>query len=378
MKIYFDESGQTGCVLKNKNGDLYNKEQRFFILAGVLCKDDNTEYILRRKYQDFLDFFNISAGEFKGTDILTRENNDKLEYFIDNLLDNEHFYLCCYDKIFYLATILSTYFLGRDTMKSNPLMYYKYASALTREKDILFKKFCESIEENTADSRKKFVEYFANYPFEEIDEPLNVYLMSAKAMLKVYGESDVFPEFPLPLGSYLNSEITHLINLNALGESLLAIKVQNNLDDYEIEVIHDKILEFEKEFFDTLGTFHPEISLEFKDSKSDLLIQYADNIASIFRKAFTETTRIFINNEPWKEESQWFPTLLASIMKRLSCVNVKFVTTISDWVLPLCVEQIFDSKSVISKDQETFMSMFLYYRKLIEETIKDTDFNISL
>ena len=38
MKIYFDESGNTGCIIPNKNGALYNDEQRISIKMGLLAK----------------------------------------------------------------------------------------------------------------------------------------------------------------------------------------------------------------------------------------------------------------------------------------------------------------------------------------------------
>ena len=357
MKVFFDESGQTGCVLQNKNGDLYNDNQRFFVLAGVICRDQGTEDLLRKRYQDFLNHFNISAEEFKGTDILTKANNDKLKYFVENLIDEENFYVCCYDKIFYLATMLNIYFLGRDTMISNPLEYYQFASALSREKDDLFKEFCKTIENNNSKNRRKFVEYIVNYPFQKIDEPLNVYLMSAKAMLRVYDETDDFPQFPLHLGCYLNNEITNLINLTAFGETLLSIKVKNNVKDI---------------------TSNPKLSLSFIDSKDDLLIQYADNVASVFRKAFTETTRIFLENKQWEKENEWFPTLLADVMRKLSSVNIKFVTAIADWVLPICVEQIFTEKSQIGRNQIEFMSLFYYMKEQVLETIANADYSVTL
>lgn len=378
MKVFFDESGQTGCVLQNKNGNLYNDEQRFFVLAGVVCKNQKQEELLRKRYQDFLNHFDITADEFKGTDILTKANNEKLKYFIENLIDDEHFYVCCYDKIFYLATILNIYFLGRDKMISNPLEYYKFASALTREKDDLFKEFCKTIKDNNSNARRKFVEYIVNYPFKEIDKPLNIYFISAKAMLKAYSQTDDFPQFPLPLGSYLNNEITNLINLNALGETLLSIKVKYDVKDCDLVVLHDRIKEFETEFIDTINISNPQLSLSFIDSKDDLLIQYADNIASIFRKAFTETTKIFLSNKQWHKENEWFPTLLADIMKKLNYTNVKFVTAISDWVLPLCVEQIFAPDSQIGKNQVEFMSLFYYMKSQVMETIKNADYKVTL
>ena len=118
--------------------------------------------------------------------------------------------------------------------------------------------------------------------------------------------------------------------------------------------------------------------MSFIDSKDDLLIQYADNIASIFRKAFTETTKIFLSNKQWHKENEWFPTLLADIMKKLNYTNVKFVTAISDWVLPLCVEQIFAPDSQIGKNQVEFMSLFYYMKSQVMETIKNADYKVTL
>ena len=263
-------------------------------------------------------------------------------------------------------------------MISNPLEYYQFASALSREKDDLFKEFCKTIENNNSKNRRKFVEYIVNYPFQKIDEPLNVYLMSAKAMLRVYDETDDFPQFPLHLGCYLNNEITNLINLTAFGETLLSIKVKNNVKDIDLLVFHDRIKEFEGEFLDTISTSNPKLSLSFIDSKDDLLIQYADNVASVFRKAFTETTRIFLENKQWEKENEWFPTLLADVMRKLSSVNIKFVTAIADWVLPICVEQIFTENSQIGRNQFEFMSLFYYMKEQVLETIANADYSVTL
>ena len=50
MKIYFDESGNSGCIIPNKNGDLYNDEQRHFVLAGIICRDKEEEAELTERY----------------------------------------------------------------------------------------------------------------------------------------------------------------------------------------------------------------------------------------------------------------------------------------------------------------------------------------
>ena len=45
---------------------------------------------------------------------MTKEYNDALEYFIDNVLDNKHFEICIYDKKFYLSTLLLLFLLGNE------------------------------------------------------------------------------------------------------------------------------------------------------------------------------------------------------------------------------------------------------------------------
>lgn len=85
MKLFFDESGYSGCVMPNKNGSLYNDGQRHFVLGGVFVKDENDEHELLQKYCAFKNQFGFE-GEVKGSDLMKRENNRALEFFITNIL----------------------------------------------------------------------------------------------------------------------------------------------------------------------------------------------------------------------------------------------------------------------------------------------------
>lgn len=53
MKLFFDESGYSGCIMPNKNGNIYNDGQRHFVLAGVFVNDENDEAYLLNKYRQF-------------------------------------------------------------------------------------------------------------------------------------------------------------------------------------------------------------------------------------------------------------------------------------------------------------------------------------
>ena len=84
MKIYFDESGQTGCVLLKK--DMLNfANQPVFALGTVIAKDDNDERLLLEKYKKFKEKFKI-VGEIKGSELTTRARNEELNYFLKNIL----------------------------------------------------------------------------------------------------------------------------------------------------------------------------------------------------------------------------------------------------------------------------------------------------
>ena len=52
MKIFFDESGQSGCVLL-KDGILNFSKQPVFALGAVIVKDDDDEKKLLQKYTEF-------------------------------------------------------------------------------------------------------------------------------------------------------------------------------------------------------------------------------------------------------------------------------------------------------------------------------------
>lgn len=375
MKLYFDESGQTGCVVPNRNGELYRKNQRFFVLAGIVCQNDENVIDLTNRYRAFLKKYGVADRELKGTDILKPGNEEMLADFIENMLDDRHIYICCYDKIFYLASMISTYLLDRKTMIEQPLLYFTQQSALTRENQRIFIKFCAALEEGTSRSRREFVKYMVNYPYEKFDIENNMYVAAALAMLMVYKEDEEMPNFPLPKrkGAYLNDNITHLINLNALGETLLALKVIYRIPKNKMKVYHDHIIEFEAEFYDSLR----EVPLMFVDSKDEILIQYADNVASVFRRIYSETVDIFGAGKQWEADKQYYPKMLSNVMKKVTERNIKFVTAISDWVLPIAVAIQFDDNTPeIAYNNKDFMTLFMMIKEKVLENIATTDYDV--
>lgn len=371
MKLFFDESGQTGCIIPNKKGFLFERKQRYFVLGGILCKDPEDEAMMRQRYLSFLDKHGIE-GELKGSDMMTRENNALLDDFVETMLDDEHFYICCYDKIFYLATLINSYFFPRQLMFDDPLFYFTQASALTHEDIAIFLKFCECNAIGTDESSMDFCRYVANFDFRKIDQEINGYSAMAKAVLREGTALD----FPLPFGCYINPSYTNIINLTALGETILAIKQMLGIEVEGISIVHDHIKEFEKEFLDAFQITN--VQLDFCDSKDDPLLQYADNVASIFRKCCTETIRLFMNRQQWDPDQNWFPTLYAKILRKISYTNVKWDMAISDQVLPLCVEEMFGEEYPIEmRNDQQFFVRFVGHKDTILQNIASLDYDVS-
>lgn len=372
MKIYFDESGQTGCIIPNKNGVLFNGKQRYFVLGGILCKDYADESMMRQRYLSFLSRHGIN-GEIKGSDMMTRENNELLNDFINTMLDDEHFFICCYDKAFYLATLINCYFYPRQLMYEDPLFYFTQASALTHESIELFLKYCECNAIGTDEASLEFCKYVADFNFQKIAPECNGYLKMAELVL--HGGEAL--DFPLPFGCYVNPNYTNIINMTAMGETILALKVKYNIPSSEIHITHDRIKEFEREFFDTFCV--ERVDLQFSDSKSEPLLQYADNIASIFRKCCTETIDLFKSGRQWDASKNWFPVLYAEILRKLSYENIKWDMSISDQVLPLCVEEMFDPNYPIAmRNNEFFYRKFLWYKEQILQNIASLNYDVDL
>ena len=89
MEIYFDESGNSGCVLLKNEALNFNK-QPVFAIGSVVCDENADKEKLICKYRQFKERFNI-VGEIKGTELTTRKYNDALEYLVRYVFDDTHF-----------------------------------------------------------------------------------------------------------------------------------------------------------------------------------------------------------------------------------------------------------------------------------------------
>lgn len=372
MKLFFDESGYSGCIMPNKNGKLYNDGQRHFVLAGVFVSDEDDESFLLNKYRKFKEKFGFK-DEIKGSDLMTKENNEALEYFIEEIIDDKHFLICNYDKIFYLATLISVYIFGRAFQEQETLMFYKYASALSGEDEELFIQYCSAVHKNTNKSKEDFLSYLISFPYKKLHRnDHNLYVAFAKRML----EKKEYGEFPLVYETYSCKNTVNFINMNALGEILLCLKYQDNIDINNTKIYHDNLSGYEDEYNQTFES--SDIHIDFVDSKENELIQLADNVSSIYRKCFEKSFEAFRQNKQWIDNI-WFSENYSKMINRIDMSHIKMVTQISDWVLPFVVRDIFGTKhNFYQENKNKFWILFCYYKKCILYEISGTEIDLSL
>ena len=91
MRLFLDEAGNTGGIL-DKNEKLNYGTQRHFCLAAVVIDDSQGEQLLRQKYAAFKSRF-ATEKELKGNSLFAKENNDALEYFLDQYSKQRSFFL---------------------------------------------------------------------------------------------------------------------------------------------------------------------------------------------------------------------------------------------------------------------------------------------
>lgn len=339
MRIYFDESGQSGCVLQK--ADLLNfQKQPTFAIGAVVIRNDADLKKMSNKYNEFKQKYKID-GEIKGKDLLTKANNEKLEYILKNILDRTHFFVLLYDKRFYISTLLLLSLLGFEYQHLMPEHFYQQATFLSLQKDDFFVEYLKYIQNP---GKKKFSEYLSfliNYKYIYFESPINAVVEMAQSIVREQIEDKCYDDF-MTFGWYDNPNVTNLINLTALSELIFFIKSQVGECNDEILYIHDHIKEFENTFTSELQNHG--INLTFADSKDEPLLQLADNVVSILRHAYDKGIMHIKNNEQWLDKNEWDMKLLSRTIIKLSHQHISFTVPLCDWAAALCTEIMFSPK----------------------------------
>ena len=373
MDIYFDESGNTGSVKSNSNRLNYDN-QRHFALCGVIMENDDDKEKLKEKYKALKEEFNI-LGELKGNSLLTRDNNELLNVFIDEILDDTHFQINIYDKNFYLLTKMLGGLLGVEFKEEFPLQFYQLASSLISENDNILLKYCQLEENLTLENLKVFLGFLANYSYSNQE---NLYLpQMVRLILENELEEDVLDNL-IGVSKYIGTASKNIVNLSTLSEFIFMLKHEAGptLRNECLNINHDKIDGFSKVFQKELAPYG--INLNFIDSTDSIFIQIADNVASIYCKVINQMVSIFENNKQWDKDSEWMLELTSKLFNKINTDNIKFTLPIQNWAVALCVKDMFSlSYPKVNRTNLHFNNLYLSnISRIFYETDKNMGQNV--
>ena len=336
MKIYFDESGQSGCVLQKQ--DLLNfQKQPTFAIGAVVVRDEDVERRIVAKYQEFKTKYKIQ-GEIKGSELLTRNRNEELDYVLKEIFDRYHYYVLIYDKRFYISTLLLLSLLGPEYQYSLPIHFYQQATMLSLQTDDFFVAYLKYIEQPGVASFSEYLHFLLGYEYQNFEDSENAVVEIAKRIVESGIEEKCYDDF-MTFGWYENSKITNLINLNALAELVFFIKSELDISNDEIVYIHDHIIEFEDTIQDELKDFG--IDIQFLDSAAEPMLQVADNVVSIVRHAYDKAIERIRSKQMWEEESEWQMQLLSRVIRKISIPHINFTLPICDWAAAITAATMF-------------------------------------
>lgn len=339
MKIYFDESGQTGCVLQKD--DLLNfQQQPTFAIGAVVANSKKAEQKLIDKYISFKQKYNIK-GEFKGKDLLTRARNEELEYILKNIFDRYHFFVLLYDKRFYISTLLLISLLGVEYQHLMPEHFYTQATFLSQQEDDFFVEYLKFIQNPSVENLSVYLKFLLDYNYKNNELPQNAVVEMAERIIEEKSEDKWLEDF-MTFGWYDNPKVTNFINLTALSELIFFIKARINESNEEIIYIHDHIDEFEDTLHDELKEYG--IDVIFKDSNQEVLLQIVDNVVSVLRHAYDKGIKHIRKKEQWDKENEWDMKLLSRAIRKISHSNISFTVPMSDWSAAICTETMFSPK----------------------------------
>lgn len=367
MKIVFDESGNTGCVLRRKK-TLNFSTQPNFTLCGVILASNDDEEALKKRYCEFQKRHGI-VSEIKGSDLMKRESNALLADFIENILDGVHFSFNIYNKKFYLSSLLCVSILGLEFQFQFGVEFYAEVSAIALEPDDFFVRYCEFIEDVNVQSLREYLQYLNSYKFTFLSSTEQVLTMFIHQILYEGTEESFLSDF-MTYGWYEDDNKTNVINLTALGEFIDVIKKENpNVKNSEIAIIHDKNQEFEdmlKRELSQLG-----LSISFEDSKNNTLIQIADNAVSIVNKVYGDMRNAFHSKSEWLESNSWTMELASMLFSKITMANIKFTVPIPDWTVAFCVKEMFSPNYPKNQRKNIFFNqLYVQYQQRIYLEIK--------
>lgn len=320
MRLYIDESGNTGEILIN-NGKANFNDQPYYVLAGLLISESSKT--------DFVSFINTKKEEYKiqSPELKAKNIYGKYSGFIADIVNyimikNIPIFIELMEKHFYLNIQIITHIIFPShsvpfTNKSITNQNFIASNITQYLSDEIYEQFVKACKEyNSLELEKLFnllLNHFNNINnkglYDNIELTINDYGEKKKQSV------DAFKSFlPIPDKNPKNRLIHLLPNYQAFTN--LIGRVEKHKKDFKTgnyEIVHDEQKQFDiiyKSAFDfmkendTDGIFKntnilqkaifnidKDLKLEFVDSKQELILQISDLISGFvmrFWKDFSE------------------------------------------------------------------------------------------
>ncbi len=254
MKLYIDESGNTGEIL-SKDSKFNFEEQPYYVLAGIFADSDTGS-----KLESFIAIlkikYHIQGDELKAKNIYSSKPafvSEHVDFIVTNKIP---FFIELMDKLFYLnIQIVECFVIPYYSLPLNDHTIYGKRYIISTigkllNKDI-YQGLIETIKENTNDSLESFYDYLINC-FDSIDQQeIKINVEQTKIDYfedKEENEANALKKFlPIP-DENPNKKLIHLLpNYNAFT-NLIARANKYDIDflgGNGFEIIHDEQKQFD-------------------------------------------------------------------------------------------------------------------------------------
>lgn len=335
MVVYLDEAGNSGCLTKNGKVSYRGDDQPLYVLAAVMPHPH--EAGIMDRYRKFKERHGYGDEEMKGSDLLTKSNNAVLADFIDEFVGKCPVELCVYSKDFYLATALMQSALGPDAKSVFPIEYYSEASNLALFEQEAIDAYAEYSDNPTEEAAEKLVKRLLGKDAVREGGLFRTYLEEVERT----GSFSTAFDRGVVSGDYEKPAYQNLVNLASFGELMLAIKLDHDLSNADMRIIHDHIFEFENEYVSALSSEGVGFRLTFEESSDAPGVQLADNMASIVFGAAKRTVKAFRSQRPWSSEGKWSSRLWSKLFFGIGPDRFKLVVPLQDQALLFAVAEMY-------------------------------------
>jgi len=385
MNIYFDESRNTGELGYNGvNNTLNYDNQRFFILAGFIDND-----AIVKKYLDFkntwIHHVNKNKPEsliIKGNDLVIRENNQAMADFIDLVINFDNFYVTVNDKKFFIVTQMLNWI---TTMASDYAfdLFMMFTEFIIKVNDDFISKYIFVTKNSTKKNIESFIDYIINYPYTECIKSFQelqikqLWIDFIKELMKNDQDFiDTLFNTNVENVEIEGSDRNNIVNLTALGETVLLLKHNSNLPISQLNIFHDSINVIQ----DYISNYW-EGRIDFVNDNESIQIQIVDNLTSIIGNLINKTFPINSDKDLDKllsNEFIWVRNNLKKIYNKVDNRNIKMVITLREMAVLKSYIQDKNYKNTSDFKKEIIRRLNIRYSEEIRNHVSHTEANTIL